>query len=222
MTSESAAVHWRSFSSREALLQQLATDLVDYANRTLAAQAAFDIVLAGGETPRSLYARLPHARTDWARWQVWFGDERCVPAGDPRRNDSMARAAWLDHVAIPAAQIHALDDAARYTQALAAVPCFDLVLLGLGEDGHTASLFPGHPWGDSSNAPAVLRVTDAPKPPRERLTLSAARLSASRAAWVLAWGENKRHALQRWQAGELLPVTAIRPAAGTVVYWCAD
>ena len=136
----------------------------------------------------------------------------------------MAEEAWLDHVAIPASQRAPIpaelgaDAAARaYGASLRSVASFDLVLLGLGEDGHTASLFPGHDWGAAPGSPAALAVFDAPKPPPERVSLSAARLSDAREALFLVAGESKRAALAQWRAGAAIPARAIRPAAGVDV-----
>src|SRR6185503_2955728 len=157
--------------------------IVDAAGRAIAARGAFAISLAGGNTPRGVYAMLREADTDWALWHIYYGDERCVSRGDPERNSRMARDAWLDHVPIPAANIHEIPaelgadaGAAAYAKALKGLGDFDLTLLGLGEDGHTASLFPGHEWGDSFGSPGAIAVFDAPKLPSERVSLSAARL----------------------------------------------
>ncbi len=190
----------------------------------LATRGVFDLVLAGGETPRRLYRALADERFDWARWRLWFGDERCLPADDPERNSVMARAAWLNRVDLPAANVHVppaelgpLAAAEAYAGQLDGIGDFDLVLLGLGEDGHTASLFPGHDWGEGANAPAALPVLDAPKPPPARVSLSARRLSAARRVLFLVAGAGKRDALTRWRRGENLPAAAIRPAAGVDV-----
>ncbi|HID48483.1 MAG TPA: 6-phosphogluconolactonase, partial [Chromatiales bacterium] len=185
----------------------------------------FRIVLSGGTTPRTIYRSLREGETDWTGWHVYFGDERCLPAGDPGRNDHMAREAWLDHVPVPGAQIHSIPaergseaGARAYGELLDAVDVFDLVLLGLGEDGHTASLFPGHPPGAEPEAPAVLAVHDAPKPPPERISLSARRLSASRRVWFLVSGAGKADALAAWQRGDDIPARYVCPPAGVDIY----
>ncbi len=108
-----------------------------------------------------------------------------------------------------AAELGADTAAQRYVRELAGVDTFDLVLLGLGEDGHTASLFPGHDWGERADAPAALAVHDAPKPPPARVSLSAWRLARARSVLFLVSGRDKRDAVTRWQRGERLPAAAI-------------
>ncbi|MHB8472485.1 MAG: 6-phosphogluconolactonase [Gammaproteobacteria bacterium] len=142
--------------------RRAAQRLVTLAGAACAARGAFHLVLSGGTTPRCLYQTLAapeFQRTiDWTRVHIYFGDERAVPPDHPDSNYGMAKAALLDHVSIPPAQIHRIDvafasvrqDAAHYAQTLArsapqdaqGVPQFDLILLGMGPDGHTASLFP--------------------------------------------------------------------------------
>jgi 6-phosphogluconolactonase len=194
------------------------------ASRAIRARAQFRLVLAGGNTPRGAYGELRAASADWAAWHIYFGDERCLPADDPERNSRMAAECWLDHVAIPAAQRHAIPAeqgphaaATRYAATLAVVGEFDLVLLGLGDDGHTASLFPGHAWGEAPGSADVLAVFDAPKPPPQRVSLSAARLGEAREVVFLVAGEDKRRAVSRWREGARIPAGAIRPAAGVDV-----
>lgn len=191
------------------------------AAESIAARGAFHLVLAGGSTPQKLYQALSSQAQDWAHWHIWYGDERCLPADDAQRNSLMAASAWLDRVAIPADNIHIIpaeqgaEAAAKtYAKTLGDVTEFDLVLLGLGQDGHTASLFPYHPWGNTSNAADTLAVHDAPKPPPERVTLSAHRLSQTRSALFLITGADKREALTRWQQGANIPAAAIQPDAG--------
>jgi 6-phosphogluconolactonase len=190
----------------------------------LTERGEFNIVLAGGGTPRRLYRALADESHDWSRWRVWFGDERCLASDDPERNSAMTREAWLDKVGMPAGNLHVIpaeqdaEQAARsYARELFGLVDFDLVLLGLGQDGHTASLFPGHDWGEADGSAAVLAVADAPKPPPERVSLSADRLSRTRRVLFLVTGADKRDALTRWRRGESLPAAAIRPRAGVDV-----
>lgn len=190
----------------------------------LTARGVFHIVLAGGATPTRLYAALAGEAHDWWRWQVWFGDERCLPPAHPERNSRMARDAWLDRIELPSANVHVIPAekgpepaAAAYARELAGVGDFDLVLLGLGEDGHTASLFPGREWGADAGSADVLPVFDAPKPPPERVSLSARRLARARRVLFLVTGLGKRAAVATWRGGASIPAAAIRPPGGVDV-----
>ena len=224
MNTPDQLVRWHAARDDTAFRDTAARWILSAAEHAIAARGRFVIVLAGGETPRGIYETLRGATTDWSRWQVWFGDERCLPSTDPQRNSAMAWSVWLDQAPVPPASVHVIpaeigpDAAAReYADALQDVGEFDLVLLGLGEDGHTASLFPGHEWGASADSYDVLAVRNAPKPPPDRVSLSAARLSRSREVLFLADARSKRAALMRWRAGEDIPARAIRPLAGVDV-----
>ncbi len=215
---------WQALSGLPALDRAAEAAILAAAGRALRARGQFHLVLAGGDTPAGAYRRLRDAPADWSGWHIYFGDERCLPPADPARNSRMAKEAWLDHVSIPAAQVRAIPaetgavQAARaYAASLRAVGEFDLVLLGLGEDGHTASLFRGHEWGAAPGSPDVLAVLDAPKPPPQRVTLSAARLSRAREVLFLVGGDSKREAVAQWHSGENIPARAITPAAGVDV-----
>ena len=136
----------------------------------------------------------------------------------------MAASIWLDHVAIPEVQVHrvlhgdsVVAAAANYATVLQRAPGFDLALLGLGEDGHTASLFPGNRAGSASRQLAIA-VTDAPKPPPQRVSMSPASLSEATAVWFIVTGASKRQALQEWLAGAPLPPRLIQPQAGIDIY----
>lgn len=137
----------------------MARFVADLAKERSAARGQFTIALSGGSTPRPLYQALaspPYAsEMEWERWHVFWSDERCVPANHEDSNYRMARTALLDHVGIPDSQVHRMRGegipraaAKEYESAVKDVlqsvaPSFDLILLGLGDDGHTASLFPG-------------------------------------------------------------------------------
>lgn len=216
---------WHAYADAAAFDQAATAWILNAARQAIDRCGAFHLVLAGGNTPRRVYQALARAEADWSRWHIWFGDERCLPPEHPERNSRMAADVWLDHVAIPAAQIHVMpahlpanvgagETARLYEKVLLGQGDFDLVLLGLGEDAHTASLFPGHDWGTGTTAPAVLAVFDAPKPPPERVSLSARRLAAAREVVFLVSGAGKREAVTAWRDGHAIPAAAIAPAGG--------
>jgi 6-phosphogluconolactonase len=215
---------WRIFSGAEELEQAVADLVLDAAREAISVRDVFHLVLAGGNTPRRIHECLRAAEADWPRWQIWFGDERCLPPDDAERNSRMARTAWLDHAPIPSVNIHCIPaergpdaGAAAYAHELAGVAEFDLVLLGLGEDGHTASLFPGRDWSATGLAP-VLAITDAPKPPPQRVSLSPARLAATRQLVFLVTGAGKRTAVRDWRTGIAIPASRIAPRGGVDIF----
>lgn len=208
-------LRWRTFADPDRLAAAAARRMLRAADRAIAARGEFHLVLAGGRTPLPAYARLARAQAQWPRWHLYFGDERWLPAGHPDRNETAVRRAWLDLVPIPAAQVHAMPAgpepecaADSYRALLAAVPAFDLVLLGLGADGHTASLFPGRRWDPGP----VLVVRAAPGPHPLRISLGVERLRCSRQLLFLVTGADKRAAVAAWRGGRELP--AARVAAG--------
>lgn len=215
---------WHLVADAHELKQRAVSAILAAAAQAIHDRGQFHIVLAGGNTPHAIYQTLRSAPTDWSAWHVYFGDERCLPPFDSSRNSRMTTEAWLDSVPIPPQQLHTIpgelgaNDAVRdYSETLRTVGDFDLVLLGLGEDGHTASLFPGKEWGADYGSPDVLAVFDAPKPPPQRVSLSAKRLSRTRKLIFLVCGESKRRAVEAWRAGKDIPARAISPAAGVDV-----
>ena len=217
--------HWHSFNTTAELEQAATQAILQAALHSISLRRTFHIVLAGGTTPRRIYESLRKADADWAAWHVYFGDERCLPADHVERNSWMAAQAWLNHVAIPRPQIYPIPAekgaqaaTSAYAQTLAGIELFDLVLLGLGEDGHTASLFPGHELGNAADAPTVIVVENAPKYPPQRISLSAHRLSAARKVIFLVSGVMKQQAVRDWRNGVDIPAAAISPTNGVDVY----
>lgn len=164
------------------------------------------LVLAGGTTPKRCYELLADMEVAWGRVTVLFGDERCVAPTDPESNYRMAREALLDRVA-PAnvhrmpAELGAEEAAGEYDRLLARLGLLDLVLLGVGPDGHTASLFPGR---RELNADGwAVAVHDAPKPPPDRVSLTLGTLQAAHRVLVLATGADKADAVAKAQRGEV-------------------
>jgi 6-phosphogluconolactonase len=215
---------WRPVADLSELHNVALGEILACAATAIRKRGQFHLVLAGGDTPRAIYKQLRATQTDWSAWHIYFGDERCLPPADPRRNSVMAGEAWLDYVEIPPDQLYTIPGelgadlaACEYAQTLNTVGTFDLTLLGLGEDGHTASLFPGHDWGTEPDSPDALAVLDAPKPPPQRVSLSATRLSRSRQIMFLVSGESKRGAVAQWRAGKNIPARAITAEMGVDV-----
>jgi 6-phosphogluconolactonase len=216
----------------EALAETAARWIADTIRASVTARARCFLALAGGETPRACYQVLggPGFRDEvpWSAVDVYWSDERLVPLDNPASNYATARAALLDHVPIPASQIHPAPvdepDGARaaeaYARELAILPRdaagrprFDLMLLGLGEDGHTASLFPGDPVLLEDRA--WVRAVRASKPPPARLTLTLPVINASRGVLFLVQGAAKRSALQAVRRRDpRVPASLVQPVDG--------
>lgn len=235
--SEAVSLRWHVYPEVSQVVAA-AVRMVEFAAAgAIAVRGRFSIVLAGGTTPRPIYERLAGFETDWSRWHIWFSDERCLPSGHTDRNDTMARAVWLDRVPIPRAQVYSIPaelgaaaGAEAYQRQLTGEPPFDVALLGLGEDGHTASLFPGRPVDAAPESEPgtldVMAVHDAPKPPPERVTLTAARLARSEHIALVVLGASKARAVAKLREGADIPparlghgctidVLADRQAAGS-------
>ncbi len=211
---------WHLYRDAAALTARATRIILRAAEEAIRTRGYFSLVLSGGTTPRAVYERLAKAAADWGAWRIYFGDERCLPPEHPERNSRMAADTWLDHVAIPRDCIHIMQAelgpdaaAAAYISLVEKALPFDLVLLGLGEDGHTASLFPGHQYPEARAVP----VRNAPKPPPERVSLSARTLSDAHQAFFIVSGSGKRDAVAAWQAGEPIPAAGIAPDNGVDV-----
>jgi len=194
-----------------AVAQTVALRVIESAASAIAARGVFHLALAGGTTPRCCYELLRSSDIDWGKVHIWFGDERCLPVGDTERNDLMADEALLTHVTIPSHHIHRMaaelgpDQAsAAYAKELATIPCLDLVLCGMGEDGHTCSLFPNNA-ALSDNRP-VVPVFNSPKPPSERVSLGYSAINAAHKRIIMVTGVGKRDVFERIQQGESFPV----------------
>ena len=207
---------------------------------SVAARGCFTIALSGGSTPRPVYARLAavdHAdRIDWRQVHLFFSDERCVPPDDAASNYRMAREALLDHVPLPPDNVHRMrgeEDPAlaalAYEQDLqrsfrtSAVPAFDLICLGMGDDGHTASLFPGTAALRERERWVVAQYVAVAR--AWRVTLTVPLINAARHVWFLVEGAGKSetlwHVLEGPYQPDMLPAQLIQPVSGQV-HWFVD
>ena len=212
----------RLFDDQAAVARATAETIMDAARAAIARAGQFRLCLAGGTTPTAAYERLAGTDADWGRWWIYFGDERCVAADDPARKSLAAERAWLGQVPVPRSQVMAIPaeagaeaGARAYESIVRAALPFDLVLLGMGEDGHTASLFPGRDVPDDRLA---MPVHAAPKPPPERVSLTPAALTDSRQVLILVTGGGKADALTEWRDGAALPVAEVAAAANSTVF----
>lgn len=205
--------HWHTLETADNVADAAFHQILSAADRAISERGRFKLVLAGGSTPEKVYRLLAKADADWSKWQIYFGDERCLPKDHPDRNSFMATQAWLGQVAIPAGQVFAIpaelgpeQGRACYKITVAEALPFDMVLLGMGEDGHTASLFPGHQHDSEELAHAVY---NSPKPPSERVSMSAKALGNTRKLIFLITGRSKQDAVHFWRQGRDLPVATI-------------
>ncbi|WP_432015862.1 6-phosphogluconolactonase [Streptomyces hydrogenans] len=243
MSTPQLVVHRDKELMAEAAAARLITRIVD----AQSSRGAASVVLTGGRNGNGLLAALDTAPArdaiDWSRLDLWWGDERFLPEGDPERNVTQARAALLDRVPLDPARVHAMpasdgpygDDAdaaaAGYAAELAAaaapedragVPAFDVLMLGVGPDTHVASLFPELPAVRETER-TVVGVHGAPKPPPTRISLTLPAIRAAKEVWLLAAGEDKAKAaaLALSGAGEVqAPAAGARGRSRTL--WLMD
>ncbi len=241
MTQESVIVHADRALLAEAVAARLIVRLLD----AQAARGQASIVLTGGgvaaETYEALRTSPARSAVDWSYVDVWWGDERFLAGGDPERNETQARAALLDALPLDPARVHAMPPsdgpdgndpeaaAHRYAEMLAAaarpgtarLPHFDVLLLGVGEDGHVASVFPEHPVAYETRP--VSAVRGSPKPPPVRLTLTLPTINTAEEVWLVAAGAEKSSAVGMALAGAgpvQIPAAGVRGVDRTL--WLLD
>lgn len=226
----------------EILLHDDAEQLVDQAAAQLLNSLAAlqtngripQLCLTGGRIANRIYARVAERANqhslDWSALDLWWGDERFVPTSDPERNVGQALANLAGGVPLNPARIHSmpaaegttdLDQAARTYADELGTTVFDICLLGVGPDGHIASLFPEHPSAEPTNK-TVIPVREAPKPPPERLSLTLPVLNASTEIWLLVSGADKAEAVARAHRGDDIPAAKVHGTALTRWFLDAD
>ncbi|MCD6598133.1 MAG: 6-phosphogluconolactonase [Bacteroidales bacterium] len=213
---------WHVFDDPNAVAAEAAQRILKSASQAINKKGVFRLVLAGGHTPEAAYRLLVDADTNWSKWEIYFGDERCLPVNDPDRNSIMADNTFLKKVTIPAANVYPIPSekgaevaAKEYEAVVKTAMPFDVVLLGIGEDGHTGSLFPGQKHPDDE---LVHPVHNSPKPPPDRVTMSVRTLSNAAEVLVLATGEGKQDAIKAWKAGKPVPISEIGGPAPVDVF----
>ncbi len=234
-------MHVAIYPDIDTLSHEAANYVVRIASKSIATHGRFTIALSGGSTPRKLYSLLgdePYqSQIDWALVEIFWSDERCVPPESEDSNYRMAQEALLNKVPIPPSQIYRMPadyddrDAASYAYTLDmqqtfgtdSIPSFDLVQLGMGPEGHTASLFPHQP--SLKELQRLVMPVMVPKPPPPRLTFTPRLLNAATHILFLVTGAEKQDAVQAVLEGEYqpdeYPAQIIRPTKGETT-WMLD
>jgi len=223
------------FKDSDELSQAAATSFIDLANAAIQARGRFLVSLSGGSTPMKLYARLANESVQWNHVHFFWGDERCVPVDDPGNTYGAMREILFDKIGLT--NIHRVESELEPTQSARAYastlsgfadtpfdfPRFDLVLLGMGDDGHTASLFPGSPV--ESDTPTIAVTAHYQDRPANRVSLTPKVFNQAREIWFLVTGAGKAETLRRVLTGEKdpeqLPAQRIQPVNGKLV-WMVD
>jgi 6-phosphogluconolactonase len=205
--------HWHIYPTPTETAHACAAFIAELIRECLQNQSQCHVALPGGNTPAMCFAHLTKENLDWKNIHWYPGDERCLPVGHKDRNDSMMREHLWSKISVPEKNIHIIDAelgaemaAQKFGEQFGSVH-LDIALLGMGEDGHTASLFPGNPALTLTDF--AVPVHHAPKPPPDRVSLGINTLHAAQHRIVLTTGEGKRDALRRIRAGEPLPVNRI-------------
>ena len=187
--------------------------IIERAELAIKNKGSFSLVLSGGTTPVNVYKLLAKEQVDFEKWHIYFGDERCFPLDHLERNSNVAESTWLSKVKILKsnifiipAELGNIEGALAYEKILDKNKPFDLVMLGLGDDGHIASLFPNHQWDNSKQ---VISVSNSPKAPSDRISLTPSRLSNAEDVLFLISGKNKVNAFKEWKKGVDLPANLI-------------
>jgi len=215
------------FNDADGVALGAATALVQRIDELFENQKHVNLVVTGGTVGILTLAKLRELSLDWSRVQIWWGDERFVEKSSADRNEVQAKQALLDHIEIPVANLHpfpasdeglCLDEAALAFQAKVSGVSFDILLLGMGPDGHIASLFPGK----NASGEYVIAEHDSPKPPSERLSLSYAAINSAKEVWFTVAGADKALALETafGDNRESLPVGRVRGTEKTL--WFVD
>ena len=205
--------NWLSFKDIEELSQELLKDILSVAQKSIQLNGCFKIVLTGGVSIMHLYKLLSNAKSNWEKWYIYIGDERCLPLGDKDRNDYMINKIWLNNGLIPKENVYFMhahlsvdNGTSHYKRVLRDVEDFDVVLLSMGDDGHVASLFPGHFYNDSQD---VVIERNSPKYPSNRISMSYKRLNKSKNVFKIINGSLKYNAVKLWIDGVDLPISQV-------------
>ena len=216
--------NWLVCKDIDRLSEQLAYDILEISKKSIRLKNSFSIVLTGGRSVIKLYKILGSSTSDWSKWHIYLTDERCLPVGDKDRNDNMINKIWLNNHQILEKNIHFIhaelgvsDGVIHYEKILNGMGDFDVVLLSMGEDGHTASLFPSSIYSNKD----VVVENNSLKYPKKRISMSYSRLNRSKNILKIVCGGLKQGAVDLWLNGGVLPINKIN-GKNEKVYICKN
>jgi 6-phosphogluconolactonase len=216
------------FTQNEDWLNSILNLIEACSKESINTNGIFNFLLTGGDTPRFLYQKLSLLNTNWENWNFWITDERFYNYLDIKYNYNceMIFTEFLNKISITKKQIHFIDKSKCYDDAvnfykneLLQLDLFDFAILGIGEDGHTASLFPGNDIGELSTSDDVLTINNSPKAPSQRISLSVNRLNKSKNILFMANGESKNEIINQIINKRQFPCTLIKGKIQTFLYY---
>ena len=208
-------LNWKDFQNKNKLESILLHDILSIANNAISENGSFKIVMAGGSTPEKLYRSFLNVpNQNFSDWELYIGDERCLSEDSKDRNSHMIKRSFIDHLPEDTkpkffpinSEKGSQEASSEYNVVIDRIDRFDLVLLGLGEDGHTASLFPGQQWDNQLN---VVAVSNAPKPPSDRVSMTPKAFLKAEKIFFIVTGHGKKDAVSVWKAGDGIPASKI-------------
>lgn len=226
--------HLTTCVDAESVATRAAAEIARYLEAVRTERGVVHLALSGGTTPKRTFERLAAEQVQWEAVEVWFADERCVAPEDAESNYRLARETLIEPAGLPPERVHRMEGelgpeegARNYAQALGkhvatrdrGLPVLDLVVLGIGPDGHVASLFPGAATLEAGEEELCLGVRDSPKPPPERITLTLGVLRVAARCLLLATGASKAHAVSAMLAdpSNHVPASLLRRERLTVI-----
>jgi 6-phosphogluconolactonase len=217
------------YNSSHTLINSVILEISTKANSAIKNNDEFHIVLTGGETPIFIYEKLKHIQTEWTKWHFYYTDERMNCESIHFKNEYIIRNNLLKHIPIKESQIHFMEELndinntiELYSSFFDLAPNFDLTLIGIGEDGHVASLFPGQFLGLSIDSPSLIPVYNSPKYPTQRISFSMSRINRSLSIFIIAMGETKRKIINKLIDGHDMPALHIKAIYDTTLFYFTD
>lgn len=209
-------INWQEFEDNYSLQSEVVKTIINLSSESIKENGVFKVIFSGGSTPEKIYNLLSQDNfINFKKWEIYIGDERCLDSENHDRNSQMIARSLLRELPddnspkfFPIeSEKGSIQAALSYNKVISKVDYFDLVLLGLGEDGHTASLFPDHNFDTNE---LVIPVSNAPKPPSDRVSLTPTAFNKGKKIMFIVTGNGKSDAVVKWKTGHDIPASKIR------------